>query len=595
MTYYESPFYRVGGYGIRSRRSRHAPLVALITTALALAGCSEDDADPPVQETDAPTLTMTPTNTKTLRFEWDDNGAATRYRLLVNPDGASGYSLAAGFSGPRDRYDQVVFLPDRLNAAYMLEACNSRGCASSEAVYVSGGLNQAIGALRRDDNTVNGYFGTDVALSADGSTLAVGTPGDEGADGTVAYAGAVQVFRRDGADWSREAVLRADHPGQYDQLGEALALNADGTVLAAGAVRESSDATGINGDGANDNAANSGAAYVFRRDGDAWHQEAYIKADNTDAGDYFGFDLALSDSGDRLAVGAPFEASGVAGDGDDNGASQAGAVYLFHQDGGTWAQESYLKASNLAASDWFGHQVALSGDGTVLAANALREASAATGVNHEQNDDTAATAGAVYLFRLNGGWNQDAYIKASNTESADNFGRSLALNRDGDTLAVGANQEDSDGDGVDAGQADNGALSSGAAYVFRHNGSAWAQSAYVKAANSDADDGFGFRVALDAAGETLAVSAQGEQSTAAGIDGAQADNAADGAGAVYLFRLDGGVWTQRQYLKAPTPDSDDRFGQGLALAADGDTLAAGAPNDDGTGNGASNSGAVFVY
>lgn len=392
MTYYESPFYRVGGYGIRSRRSRHAPLVALITTALALVGCSEDDADPPVQDTDAPTLTMTPTNTKTLRFEWDDNGAATRYRLLVNPDGASGYSLAAGFSGPRNRYDQIVFLPDRLNAAYMLEACNSRGCASSEAVYVSGGLNQAIGALRRDDNAVNGYFGTDVALSADGSTLAVGTPGDEGADGTVAYAGAVQVFRRDGADWSREAVLRADHPGQYDQLGEALALNADGTVLAAGAVRESSDATGIDGDGANDNAASSGAAYVFH-----------------------------------------------------------------------------------------------------------------------------------------------------------------------------------------------------------HNGSAWAQSAYVKAPNSDADDGFGFRVALDAAGETLAVSAQGEQSTAAGIDGAQADNTADGAGAVYLFRLDGGVWARRHYLKAPTPDSDDRFGQGLALAADGDTLAAGAPNDDGTGNGASNSGAVFVY
>ncbi len=58
----------------------------------------------------------------------------------------------------------------------------------------------------------------------------------------------------------------------------------------------------------------------------------------------------------------------------------------------------YVKASNTNASDFFGISVALSADGNTLAVGALLEASAATGVGGDQTDNTAGSAGAVYLY-----------------------------------------------------------------------------------------------------------------------------------------------------------------------------------------------------
>ena len=191
---------------------------------------------------------------------------------------------------------------------------------------------------------------------------------------------------------------------------------------------------------------------------------SYLKASNTGAADWFGYSVALS--GDTLAVGAPYEfsgATGVNGNQADNSASYSGAVYVFVRTGTTWAQQAYLKASNTGAGDFFGRSVALSGD--TLVVGAPYESSNAKGVNGNQTDNAAANSGAVYVFvRTGTTWVQQAYLKASNTGFNGNFGWSVALS--GDTLAVGADGEDSNATGVNGDQADNSAPGSGAVYVF---------------------------------------------------------------------------------------------------------------------------------
>ncbi len=143
------------------------------------------------------------------------------------------------------------------------------------------------------------------------------------------------------------------------------------------------------------------------------------------------------------------------------------AVYPITIDPVFAAQQAYIKASNTNAGDEFGVSMALSADGNTLAVGAHLEASNASGVNGNQNDNSAYDAGAVYIFTRSGTtWSQQAYIKASNTNARDEFGWRLALSADGNTLAVGANFEDSNTIGVNGNQNDNSADDAGAAYVF---------------------------------------------------------------------------------------------------------------------------------
>lgn len=142
--------------------------------------------------------------------------------------------------------------------------------------------------------------------------------------------------------------------------------------------------------------------YVFARDAAAaWSQQAYLKASNSGASDWFGHGLALSGDGYTLAVGAPFEdgsAIGIGGN-SNNSALDSGAAYVFaHNPAGAWAQQAYVKAPNSETLDELGSSVALSGDGFTLAVGALVEASAATGIGGDRNDNGASESGAVYLY-----------------------------------------------------------------------------------------------------------------------------------------------------------------------------------------------------
>jgi len=393
------------------------------------------------------------------------------------------------------------------------------------------------GYIKASNTGASDHFGRSVAISGDTMVVgavyedsaATGINGNQNNNGEQ-NSGAVYVFVRSGTTWSQQAYIKASNTQEIDYFGLSVAISGD--TIAVGAYGEDSAATGINGDQTNNSANGSGAVYVFSRAGTIWNQQAYIKASNTQALDYFGSSVAIS--GHTLAVGAHREASaatGVNGDQTNHNANESGAVYVFSRTGTTWSQQAYIKASNTQAGGYFGSSVAISGD--TLAVGAYGEASAATGINGDQTNNGVYYGGAVYVFSRTGTtWSQQAYIKASNTEAGDYFGISVAIS--GDTLAVGTYGEASAATGINGNQTNNSASSSCAVYVFTRTGTTWSQQAYIKASNTEANDQFG-TVAIS--GDTLAVGAYGEASAATGINGDQTNNSASDSGAVYVRRI----------------------------------------------------------
>ena len=474
----------------------------------------------------------------------DSMAQAIGYIKASNPDAYDNFGISVALSADGKTLAVGSFGEDSDATGINGDQTNNNLAGTGAVyVYVRNDSNWRQQAYLKASATKMGYdFGRVLSLSADGNTLAVGALGDnssatETSDDSATNSGAVYVYARSGDSWGREAYVKASNTEERDYFGSSVALSADGNTLAVGAVGEDSNALGIDGDQTNGDALGSGAVYVYVyvREG-LWQQQAYIKASNTGAGDDFGASVALSANGNTLAVGAVGEdsaATGINGDEDDNSAEYAGAVYMFSRDNNVWAQHVYVKASNNEEEDGFGSAVTLSADGNTLAVAAYGEDSAVTGINGDENDNSAKNAGAVYVFSHDiNGWIQQAYVKASNSEMDDNFGVSVALSADGNTLAVGANWEDSVATGMEANQADNGANGAGVVYVFGRATNNWTQLAYVKASNTEALDLFGHSVALSADGNTLAVGAVGEDGQ---LIGDQTDNGAPAAGAVYLY------------------------------------------------------------
>jgi sarcosine oxidase delta subunit len=386
------------------------------------------------------------------------------------------------------------------------------------------------------------YFGRSVSLSADGNTLAVGAQAIKwafDAENDAIKSGAAYMFVRSNVDgevtWSEQAHIKASNTGANDHFGTSVSLSADGNTLAVGANNEDSGSTGVNGDEANNDEPDAGAVYVFVRsnvDGKVtWPQQAYIKASNTGADDLFGWSVSLSADGNTLVVGAYQEDSGSTGinGGYNNEKRDSGAVYVFARSDtsgsgeATWSQQAFIKASNTDAHDFFGRSVSLSADGNTLAVSGFNDDSNSKGINGDESNNANSNTGAVYVFvrsNVDGEvtWPQQAYIKASNSDARHNtkFGYAVSLSADGNTLAVSALYEASNGIGINGEQDNAEAYRSGAAYVFVRSGgdATWSQQAYIKARNTGAGFEFGESVSLNADGSTLAISSQHERSEA---------------------------------------------------------------------------------
>jgi len=494
---------------------------------------------------------------KTFRIRWGASEAADSYQVLESS------TIGVGFIPVSDEldstslsFDHRVALYDRVNARYIVKACNGTGCTDSDELIVSGTLEEAIGQFTGSNDEES--LGGGAALSANGSTLAIsGTSG-------------LHIFVRDNENWQLQTLLSVKGIPSLSTNGDTLAIGAS----------SAGNITDIESPVVNDPpyaAPGSGAVYVFTRMNGNWEQQALLRASLNGYQYYFGRRVSISADGNTLAVSTPGELN------------EEGAAYVFTRNDGSWQEQAYLKASNPEGQicnselpdcyrwgDAFGTGLDLSDDGNTLAIGAPGEDSAAIGIDGDQGDNSSRGRGAVYVFvRNDETWQQQAYVKANfDYDHPTSFGEAIALSATGDTLAVGTPGDDSIATGINGVQSGyiNEGVSSGAVYVFERTGVSWQQQAFVKASNTDRMDEFGGALSLSADGNTLAVGAYGEDSAAIGVNGDQADNSAASSGAAYVLTRTAGVWQQRAYLKATDTQERDYFGLRISLSADGQSL-----------------------
>ncbi|HRI65111.1 MAG TPA: hypothetical protein PK156_12770 [Polyangium sp.] len=284
-----------------------------------------------------------------------------------------------------------------------------------------------------------------------------------------------------------------------------------------------------------------GVTYPPRIDPVIWLQHAKLAA--SDARSYAEFGISIALSGDTALVGAMV----------DN--YRQGAAYLFTRSGGVWTEQQKLTASDGETDDEFGFSVALSGDTALVGAH-----QAGIGANIYQ--------GSAYVFTRSGGvWTEQQKLTASDGAEGDFLGRAVALS--GDTALVGA-----DYDQIGANDLQ------GSAYVFTRSGGVWTEQQKLTASDGETDDLFGGSVALS--GDTALVGAVYDDVGA---------NIHQGSG--YVFTRSGGVWTAQQKLTASDGAEYDDFGVSVAL--DGNTALVGAHQNDIAANFEFHEGAAYVF
>jgi len=353
-------------------------------------------------------------------------------------------------------------------------------------------------------------FGAAVAIDDD--AVIVGAPGP----GSDCSPGVAEVYRWDGLAWVLEqTILPSD--GQTGILFGS-AVSVDGDVALVGAYQ---------GNGA---LANTGAAYLFRRDPvtGSWSEEQKLTASTWGVGDDFGWSVSIA--GDVAVVGAPDEDS-------------FGAVHVYRRVAatGVWVEEQVLFAADPEGNADFGYSV--STDGTVIAIGA------------RQDDALGSDSGAVYFHRYDGSlgqWVQEQKWWAPDAAASDLLGSSVALA--GDLAVIGSRFDDDLG------------INSGSAYVLRRQiPGSWTLEQKLTAPDGLLSDAFGTAVSIH--GDAIVVGAP------------QGDGAVQDSGSAYAYRFDPAAisWLFEQELFAGDGEEDDFFGGSVCIH--GDTIVAGVRED----------------
>ena len=388
--------------------------------------------------------------------------------------------------------------------------------------------------LLASDAESQAKFGRSVSISNNGTIAIVGSS-NEDTSGTDA--GAAYIYTRSGTSWTQQSKLQASDKASYDYFGYSVSIDSDGDTAIVGAYGE--DTGG----------AHSGSAYIFTRSGSTWTQQAKIQASDAQADDYFGISVSISGDGNTAIVSARNE---------DTTASNAGSAYIYTRSGSTWSQQAKIQASDAQANDNFGYSVDISNDGDTVIVGAYRE-------------DTGGTdAGSAYIYTRSGStWSQQAKIQASFGGSEDRFGYSVSIDSDGDTAIVSAIYEDT------------GGASAGSAYIFTRSGTSWGQQAQIQPTNVSSSDQFGRSVSISGDGNTVIGSSPIE------------DTGFTNAGAVYIFTRSGSTWTQQAKIQAYDAQASGWFGDYVDISNDGNTVIIGADNTD--SGSISEAGAAYIY
>ena len=312
------------------------------------------------------------------------------------------------------------------------------------------------------------------------------------------------------------AKLTASDMAQGDEFGTSVAIAGDWALIG----KPQDD----------DIADQSGAAYLYLRNGAAWPQYQKLKASDAEFGDAFGTSVAMS--GTVAVVGAPDEFP--------QGVFDAGAAYVFEFNGASWVETAKLWASDASSTAHFGLACAVSGNRLLIGA--------------KDESHAGMSSGAAYLFeRSVTGWVEVAKLVASDAAPGDAFGRSVAL--DGNVALIGAPSADGPT-----------SFDFGAAYVFE-NGASWSQVAKLVASDGTTSDFFGISVGVSAG--TLLIGASAH------------DHGLSNAGAAYMFERPLGTWVQTCELHAADAAPGDQFG--VSVAVENSLCAIGSNADDDLG------------
>lgn len=400
-------------------------------------------------------------------------------------------------------------------------------------------------------------LGFSVAVSGD--TLVAGAiwedsnSGSDPGNNSAPNAGAVYVFGRDGDSWVEQAYLKSDAPAEDKFFGASVAIAGDLLVVgepASSPLRFNTQIT-----------HGFGSAYVFERQNGSWVQVA--KFTGTMDGELYGFSVATD--GETVIVAAPYDTRTM---------FNSGSVHVVARQGGAWKIVQQLIPANMIEQTMFGFSVAVDGDTALIgAANdptgaplagsafvftrdaegwherqrlaeprpsqgatfgwslALRGDRAVVGAAHVNLIGSSAPGSAYVFDRSRDGWIQTAQLTAAFPSSSDRFGVSVALT---DTaVIVGASGDNSGARGAGGDPTRQDARLSGAVHIFAQQGNDWLPTAYLKAANTDADDAFGYAVA--SGGGTLVAGAPYEAGQSNGINVEDASNGAPDSGALYTF------------------------------------------------------------
>lgn len=493
-------------------------------------------------------------------FEWDGDPTGVDFTLCraddTKPEGCDPLGEVSDDTQVSVYIGEVFKLPD---ARFFVRAKRGDETTSTAPKEVPPDVvNSLIIEITAEGGKSGDFFGTAVAFNAAGTLLAISADDESGPNNTLPGSGAVYLYQKDKmGTWTFSTKIRASNAAANDSFGESVSLSSDGLTLAIGADDKSS-------------------AYVFKKEGDVWREVAIFTSSvaTPSPSDNYGFSVALSGNGNTLTVGAF---------GED---TSTGATYIYHLVDNAWTFATKLKAINAEKNDQFGGSVSLSHDGNVLAVGAIGEDSSSVG---GAGDNSVAGAGAVYIYTraIDLSWKQTAFIKANNAYVGYQFGQDLALSNSGLTLAVGSNNESSNGESPDF----NPEFSNtGAAYIFEHVNTNWIQSAILKASNMDKDDQFGFFIDISGDGNTVIVGAPLEDSKSTGVNSEESDNSLLNAGAAYGFVRDNTGWKQISYFKAGRIGQENNlFSRGVSINDDGSTAAMGSASRD------NKIGAVFVY
>jgi hypothetical protein len=360
--------------------------------------------------------------------------------------------------------------------------------------------------------------GYSVAISADGNTAIIGGFNDNSGSG------AAWVFTRNGGIWSQQGAKLTGAGGDFSEQGFSVAIAADGNTAIIGGFQDHS---------------NTGAAWVFARNGGVWSQQGNrLVGTGAIGGAQQGRSVAISADGNTVVVGGAF----------DN--SELGAAWVYTRSGGVWSQQgSKLVGTGVSGSAWQGCSVAMSADGNTIIVGGLFDNS---------------QVGAAWVFTRSGGvWSQQgSKLVGTGSEGGAGQGVSVAISGDGNTAIVG-------------GEWDDGA---GAAWVFTRSGGVWSQQGGKLVGTG----------VLGSASQGLSVALSADGNLA--LVGGPLDNS--GAGAAWVFERSQGVWSQeagRLVGKGAAGPSSARQGFSVAMSADGTTAIVGGPYDD------SGRGAAWVF